>query len=129
MPRREEKQEVRVYTNVQSMNAQRNLQTSSIGLNKALERLSSGLRINRAGDDAAGLAISEKLKSQIMGLSQASRNAQDGVSMIQTAEGSLDEVHSILQRMRELSVQAANGALSDNDRAQVTQEVSALQTE
>src|SRR5262245_24946310 len=129
MPRGEEKQKMRIYTNVQSMNAQRNLTTSQMGLNKSLERLSSGLRINRAGDDAAGLAISEKLKSQIMGLGQATRNAQDGVSMIQTAEGALDEVHSILQRMRELSVQAANGALADSDRSKISEEVSALQTE
>src|SRR5262245_1387854 len=120
---------MRVYTNVSAINAQRNLQNSGIGLNKALERLSSGLRIKRASDDAAGLAISERLKSQIKGLGQASRNAQDGISMIQTAEGALDEVHSILQRMRELSVQAANGTLTDNDRSLIKEEISALQIE
>src|SRR5580765_3584510 len=127
--RERENRTMRIYTNVQSLNAQRNLVTSQSGLNKSLERLSSGLRINRAGDDAAGLAISEKLKSQIMGLGQASRNAQDGISMIQTAEGALDEVHSILQRMRELSVQAANDTLTNTDRGAISSELTSLTSE
>ena len=95
-----------INTNTASINAQRNLTTSQSSLTTSLQRLSSGLRINRAADDAAGLAISEKLSSQVMGLAQASRNAQDGISLVQTAEGGLNEQHSILQRMRELVVQA-----------------------
>ena len=96
------------------------------GASKSMEKLSSGFRINRAGDDAAGLAISEKMRGQIRGLKQASRNAQDGISLIQTAEGSLNETHSILQRMRELAVQASNGTSTDNDRAEIQKEVSQL---
>jgi flagellin len=98
-------------------------------LAKSLERLSSGLRINRAADDAAGLAISEKMRSQIRGLTQATRNAQDGISLLQTAEGTLNETHSILQRMRELAVQAANDTLTSNDRAQIHVEIDQLVTE
>jgi flagellin len=94
-----------------------------------MERLSSGYRINRAADDAAGLAISEKLRGQIRGLSQAQRNAQDGVSLVQTAEGSLNEVHSMLQRVRELAVQYANGTLSTSDKAAITAEAAQLQSE
>ncbi len=115
-----------INTNVQAMNAQRNLSVTGMKMSKAMERLSSGFRINRAADDAAGLAISEKLRSQIRGLSQASRNAQDGISMVQTAEGALTESHSILQRMRELAVQASTSTLTDSDRTQVQEEVTSL---
>jgi len=96
---------------------------------KSLEKLSSGLRINRAGDDAAGLAISEKMRGQIRGLEQAGRNAQDGISLIQTAEGALNETHSILQRMRELAVQAANDTNNDNDRGEIQKEIDQLTSE
>src|ERR1700737_3861880 len=102
----------RINTNVEAFNAQRNLAATGVHYSKSVEKLSSGLRINRAGDDAAGLSISEKLRAQIKGLAQAQRNAQDGISLIQTAEGALNETHSILQRMRELGVQGANGTLS-----------------
>ncbi len=115
-----------INTNVQAINAQRNLSVTGMKMSKAMERLSSGFRINRAADDAAGLAISEKLRSQIRGLSQASRNAQDGISMVQTAEGALTESHSILQRMRELAVQASTSTLTDSDRTQVQEEVTSL---
>jgi len=117
---------MRINTNVEALNAQRNLSVTAFNLAKSIEKLSSGLRINRAGDDAAGLSISEKLRAQVKGLNQAIRNAQDGISLIQTAEGALNEVHSILQRMRELAVQAANDTLSADDRAAVASEVSAL---
>src|SRR5439155_10447587 len=103
---------MRINTNIEAFNAQRNLGLTSASYQKSVEKLSSGLRINRAGDDAAGLSISEKLRAQIKGLGQAQRNAQDGISLIQTAEGALNETHSILQRMRELAVQASNGTLS-----------------
>jgi flagellin len=102
------------------------LTTNTIGANKALEKLSSGLRINRAGDDAAGLAISEKMRGQIRGLEMASKNAQDGISLIQTAEGALSETHSILQRMRELAVQASNGTNNDTDRGEIQKEINQL---
>jgi len=117
---------LRINQNIEAMNAHRYLSGTSNVLAKSMERLSSGLRINRASDDAAGLAISEKLRSQIRGLQQASRNAQDGISLIQTAEGALNETHSILQRMRELAVQAANGTLTDDDRATLESEVGSL---
>lgn len=120
---------MRIYTNVAGINAQRNLGISGNDLAKTFERLSSGRRINRAGDDAAGLAVSERLRSQIRGLGQAVRNAQDGISMVQTAEGALDESTSILQRMRELSVQSSSDQLTDTDRTLVQNEVSAMQTE
>lgn len=107
---------LRINTNTASLNAQRNLVGTKLSLDKSLERLSSGLRINRAGDDAAGLAISENLKAQIRGLKQASRNAQDGVSLIQVAEGSLNEISSILIRLRELSVQAASDTIGPVER-------------
>ena len=107
---------LRVNTNVASLNAQRHLYNSTVGFQKSMERLSSGLRINRSGDDAAGLAISESLKSDIRALQQASRNAADGVSLVQTAEGSLDEVNNILLRLRELSEQAATETLGVNER-------------
>src|SRR3954469_22508267 len=105
-----------INTNVMAINAQRNLSITGNKLSKALEQLSSGQRINRSADDAAGLAISEKMRSLIRGLNQGSRNAQDGISMIQTAEGALNEVTAMLQRMRELSVQAGNSTLGNSDR-------------
>ncbi len=108
--------------NMNAMNAHRNMAGATTAQGKAMEKLSSGLRINRAADDAAGLAISEKMRSQIRGLNQASRNAQDGISMIQTAEGALSETQAIGQRMRELAVQSANGTYIDEDRALINQE-------
>ncbi len=105
------------------------LNRTDAAINKSLEKLSTGLRINRAGDDAAGLAISEKMRGQVNGLNMASRNAQDGISMIQTAEGALNETHSILQRMRELSVQSANGTNTAEDREALQNEVTQLKEE
>ncbi len=119
----------RVNTNVEAINAQRNLGAASISFAKSVEKLSSGLRINRAGDDAAGLSISEKLRAQVKGLTQAVRNAQDGISMIQTAEGALTESHSILQRIRELAVQAGNDTLGSSDRQSIGEEMLALKSE
>lgn len=107
---------LRINTNTASLNAQRNLMGTKYGLDKSLEKLSSGYRINRAGDDAAGLAISENLRAQIRGLKQASRNAQDGVSLVQVAEGSLNEISSILIRLRELAVQAASDTIGPVER-------------
>ncbi len=107
---------LRINTNVASINAQRNLTGTKLGLDRNLEKLSSGFRINRAGDDAAGLAISENLKAQIRGLKQAQRNAQDGVSLVQVAEGSLNEISSILIRLRELAVQAASDTIGPVER-------------
>jgi flagellin len=115
-----------IRTNVSSLNAQRALFNAGNDLNKSMQRLSSGYRINSSADDAAGLAISTKLQSQIGGLNQAAMNAQDGMSMIQTAEGALDEITSSLQRMRDLSVQAANSTLSDSDRGNINTEIQAL---
>ena len=112
--------------NLSAINSQRQMYKTSTSQAKASEKLSSGLRINRAGDDAAGLAISEKMRSQITGLNQASRNAQDGISLIQTAEGALDETHSMLKRMRELAVQTSNGTYTDSDRANAQLEVDQL---
>lgn len=120
---------VRINTNIEALNAQRNLSVTAAQFAKSVERLSSGLRINRAGDDAAGLSISEKLRGQVRGLNQAIRNAQDGISLIQTAEGGLNEVHSILQRMRELAVQAANDTLTTADRTGIASELVALRDE
>jgi flagellin len=120
---------LRIQNNVEAFNAQRQLVNNSDKLGKAMEKLSSGYRINRAGDDAAGLAISEKLRGQIGGLTQASRNAQDAVSLVQTAEGALNEVHSMLQRVRELAVQYKNGTLSTNDRNAIQSEVNQLKEE
>jgi len=108
--------------NLNAMNGHRNMVSNNVNVGKSMEKLSSGLRINRAGDDAAGLSISEKMRGQIRGLDQASRNAQDGISLIQTAEGALNETHSILQRMRELSVQAANGTLATEDKSAIKAE-------
>ena len=115
--------------NLNAMNAHRNMSGTTTAQGKSMEKLSSGLRINRAGDDAAGLAISEKMRSQIRGLNQASRNAQDGISMIQTAEGALSETQAIGQRMRELAVQSANGTYTDEDRALINQEFNQLKSE
>ena len=115
--------------NMNAMNAHRNMGVNNNNAAKAMEKLSSGLRINRAGDDAAGLAISEKMRGQIRGLDQASRNAQDGISLIQTAEGALNETTNILQRMRELSVQAANDTNATTDRQAIKTELVALQDE
>jgi flagellin len=120
---------LRINNNIEAFNAHRQLVGTSAKLSKAMERLSSGYRINRAADDAAGLAISEKLRGQIRGISQAERNAQDAVSLVQTAEGSLNEVHSMLQRVRELAVQYKNGSLSTSDQAAITSEVNQLQSE
>ena len=111
------------------MNAHRNMGSTTIAQGKAMEKLNSGLRINRAADDAAGFAISEKMRSQIRGLNQASRNTQDGISMIQTAEGALSETHAIGQRMRELAVQSANGTYTDEDRELINQEFNQLKSE
>ena len=115
--------------NMNAMNAHRNMGVNNNNAAKAMEKLSSGLRINRAGDDAAGLAISEKMRGQIRGLDQASRNAQDGISLIQTAEGALNETTNILQRMRELSVQAANDTNATTDRQAIKTELTALRSE
>lgn len=117
---------MRINTNIQAINAYRQLTISYGKVSKNIEKLSSGLRINRAGDDAAGLAISEKMRSQIRGLKMAERNTLDGVSLIQTAEGALQEVHNALQRMRELAIQAANGTMADNDRLAIQNEIDQL---
>src|SRR5690606_5871828 len=120
-------QHMRIANNIMAMNAHRQLVINQGGIAKSIEKLSSGLRINRAGDDAAGLSISEKMRSQIRGLRQASRNAQDGISLIQTAEGALTETHAILQRMRELVVQAGNlGTQQDEDLQAIQDEIDAL---
>ena len=118
-----------IVTNVSALNGQRNLNLTSMKMGKVLEKLSSGYRINRAADDAAGLGISEKMRAQIKGNSQAIRNAQDGISMIQTAEGAMDEVHGILQRMRELGVQAANDTYDSAARTSIGTELVQLRTE
>ena len=120
---------LRINSNVEAFNAHRNLIGSAGKLAKSMERLSSGYRINRAADDAAGLAISERLRGQVRGLAQAQRNAQDAVSLVQTAEGSLTEVHAMLQRVRELAVQYKNGSLSTNDRTSIQSEVNQLASE
>jgi flagellin len=120
---------LRIQTNVEAFNAQNHLSATTAKVAKSMERLSSGYRINRAADDAAGLSISEKLRAQIGGLAQAGRNAQDAVSLVQTAEGSLDEVHSMLQRVRELAVQYKNGTLSSADQNAIQSEVNQLASE
>jgi flagellin len=120
---------MRINTNVAALNSYNQLNNTNNNLSKSLERLSSGKRINGAADDAAGLAISEKMNSQTRGLAQAQRNSQDGISMIQTAEGALKETHSILQRMRELSVQAANDTNTNEDRAEIQNEINQLMDE
>ncbi len=118
-----------INTNVAALNAQRNLGITSGQMGRTLEKLSSGLRINRAADDAAGLSISEKMRSQIRGMQQGSRNAQNAVSMLQTGEGALNEVHNILGRVRELAVQAGNTTLSASDRTAIGEEMVALRSE
>jgi flagellin len=120
---------LRIQNNVEALGAHRNLQATSTNVAKSMERLSSGFRINRAADDAAGLAISERMRSQVRGLAQTQRNIQDGVSLVQTAEGNLDEVHSMLQRVRELAVQYKNGTLSSSDQAAIQTEVNQLASE
>ena len=120
---------MRIVNNIMALNTWRTLGETNRSLAKTLERLSSGLRINRAADDAAGLAISEKMRAQVRGLKMAAKNAQDGISLIQTAEGALNEVHAILQRMRELAVQAANDTNMDQDRAHLQAEVDQLLAE
>ena len=120
---------LRITHNIEAMNATRNLQANTAKISASMERLSSGYRINRAADDAAGLGISESMRAQIRGLAQAQRNIQDGVSMVQTAEGNLDEVHSMLQRIRELAVQYKNGSLDDNARTSIQNEVNQLASE
>lgn len=121
---------MRINNNIMSMNSHRQLSTNNANSAKSMERLSSGLRINRAGDDAAGLSISEKMRGQVRGLNQASRNAQDGISVIQTAEGALSETHAILQRMRELVVQSGNaGTLETEDLEAIQAEITELRSE
>jgi flagellin len=117
---------MRINHNIASLNTYRQLTINTTAGSKSLEKLSSGYRINRAGDDAAGLAISEKMRGQIRGLNQAERNAQDAISLIQTAEGALNETHSILQRMRELAVQSASDTNTDDDRKELQKEISQL---
>jgi len=120
---------MRINHNIAALNTYRQLSLNTTSGSKSLEKLSSGFRINRAGDDAAGLAISEKMRGQIRGLNQASRNAQDGISLIQTAEGALDETHAILQRMRELAVQSATDTNTEADRSNIQDEIDQLASE
>jgi flagellin len=121
--------EMRINHNIAALNTYRQLGAANNGQMKSMEKLSSGLRINRAGDDAAGLAISEKMRGQIRGLEMASKNSQDGISLIQTAEGALNETHSILQRMRELAVQSANDTNNTDDRTALQNEMDQLAKE
>ena len=120
---------MRINHNIAALNTHRQLNTASTAQSKSMEKLSSGLKINKAGDDAAGLAISEKMRGQIRGLDMASKNAQDGISLIQTAEGALNETHDILQRMRELAVQSSNDTNTDTDRNELQKEVNQLAEE
>lgn len=120
---------MRINHNIAALNTYNQLSTNSTNSSKSLQKLSSGLQINKAGDDAAGLAISEKMRGQIRGLDQAAKNAQDGISLIQTAEGALNETTAILQRMRELAVQAGNDTLAAEDRAAITTEINQLISE
>ena len=120
---------MRINTNIAAMNTYSRLTAANTAKTNSLAKLSSGSRINKAGDDAAGLAISEKMKSQIGGLTQAKRNAQDGISLVQTAEGALNESHSILERMRDLAVQGANDTLTSDDRSSINKELTALHEE
>ena len=131
MNKRQFKEEIkmRINHNIAALNTYRQLNTAAAGQSKSMEKLASGLRINKAGDDAAGLAISEKMRAQVRGLDQAAANAQDGISMIQTAEGALNETHSILQRMRELADQSANGTNTADDRKAIQDEVKQLKDE
>src|SRR5947207_5910868 len=120
---------LRIQNNVEAFNAHRNLMGVNEQVSKSMERLSSGFRINRASDDAAGLAISEKMRAQIRGLGQDQRNIQDGVSLVQTAEGALSTVHAMLQRVRELAVQFKNGSLSASNQIAIQSEVNQLASE
>ncbi|MEZ3435926.1 MAG: flagellin [Lachnospiraceae bacterium] len=120
---------MRIQHNITALNAHRNLTNNNSAVGKSLEKLSSGYRINRAGDDAAGLAISEKMRAQITGLETAKKNAEDGVSLVQTAEGALTEVHSMLNRMVELATQAANGTYSTSNRQEMQKEINRLNEE
>jgi flagellin len=120
---------LRIQNNVEAFGAHRRLSESSTRMAKSMERLSSGYRINRGGDDAAGLGISERMRAQARGLAQAQRNIQDGISLVQTAEGNLNEVHAMLQRVRELAVQYKNGSLSSTDRTAIQGEVTQLAAE
>lgn len=120
---------LRIATNVQSLVSQRNLSTSTESTNQSMEKLSSGMRINKASDDAAGLAVSEKLKADIRGLNMAKRNASDGISLVQTAEGGLNEVGNILTRLRELAVQGASDTIGDTERGFLNKEFSQLKDE
>ena len=120
---------MRINNNISAMNSYRNLSTVNESMSKIMEKLSSGERINRAGDDAAGLSISEKMRSQIRGLNKAASNAQDGISLVQVAEGALNETHSILQRMNELATQAANDTNTSSDRDALQQEIDQLTSE
>ncbi|REK71254.1 flagellin [Paenibacillus paeoniae] len=120
---------MRIMSNLSALNASNNMRVTNNNKSKTMEKLSSGLRINRAADDAAGLAISEKMRGQIRGLEQASRNIQDGMSLIQTAEGAMQEIHAMLQRMNELAIQSANGTYSDSDRSNIHTELEQLQEE
>jgi len=120
---------LRIYNNVEAQNARRVLENTNVQVGRAMERLASGLRINRAADDAAGLAVSEVMRSQIRGMGVAQRNAQDGVSMVQVADGALGNVGDMLQRLRDLAVQASNGTLTDSQRANLDAEVQQIVTE
>ena len=120
---------MRINNNISAMNTYSRLNSANNAKSGSLAKLSSGLRINKAGDDAAGLAISEKMRGQVGGLKQATRNAQDGISLIQTAEGGLNETHSILNRMRELAVQSSNDTNTSDDRTEIQKELTALSTE
>src|ERR687890_625758 len=120
---------LRIQNNVEAFNAHRQLTGTAGKAAKAMEKLASGYRINRASDDAAGLAISEKMRAQISGLSQAQRNAQDGISLVQTAEGALTEVHSMLNRVREIKIQHDNGTLNTEDKNAINKEITALAAE
>jgi len=121
--------QMRIQHNISALNTHRNLAFNNTQASKNLEKLSSGYKINRAGDDAAGLAISEKMRGQIRGLDMATKNAQDSISLIQTAEGALNETHAILQRMRELAVQSANDTNVTSDRGDLQKEINALSEE
>ena len=120
---------MRIQHNITALNAHRNLTNNNSSVGKSLEKLSSGYRINRAGDDAAGLAISEKMRAQITGLATAQKNANDGISLVQTAEGALTEVHSMLNRMVELATQSANGTYSTTNRQEMQKEINRLNEE
>src|SRR4051794_32287743 len=128
-PTRRHQMTLRINTNISAINTHRNMQGIDLSLSKSLEKLSSGLRINRASDDAAGLSISETMRGQVRGLAQAEKNAQDGISMINTAEGALNEVAAILQRMRELAVQSSNGTLTTSDHQATDAEFQSLKSE